>query len=316
MDKEMIVLQQVQIGKTELFVNPIGLGANAVGGHNIYPNIDEEVSKELVRKAISLGMNFIDTAYYYGWGRSEELIGEVIKESGSRQQVVIATKVGPKKVNEQRVIDNHPTFLKVEVEKSLKRLQTDYIDLIYIHFPDQDTPKDEAIGALAQLKQEGKVRAIGVSNFTLEQLKEANKNGYVDVYQGEYNLLSRQAEQTLFPYLKEHQISFVPYYPLAAGLLTGKFNKDTPLPAFRKRLAYFKEETYLSNIEKVEQLKKLAHLKEVEVAQLVLAWYLTRPQIQAIIPGAKRVEQIEQNLKTLDVTLSEEEIRQIDQLFL
>lgn len=315
MMKELNDMKHVQMGKTELVVNPIGLGANAVGGHNIYPNIDEEVSKELVRRAISLGMNFIDTAYYYGLGRSEELIGEVLKESGIRQNVVIATKVGPKIVNQQRVMDNTPAFLKAEVEKSLKRLQTDYIDLIYIHFPDQDTPKDEAVGALAELKQEGKVRAIGVSNFTLDQLKEANQDGYVDVYQGEYNLLSRSAEQNLFPYLREHHISFVPYYPLASGLLTGKFSKDTPVSDYRKRLAYFKEEAYIQNIEKVEQLRELAKSKEVEVAHLVLAWYLTRPEIDAIIPGAKRVEQIQQNLKTLEVTLTEEEIRQIDQLF-
>src|SRR5690606_10232489 len=119
-----------------------------------------------------------------------------------------------------------PHFLKEEVEKSLKRLQTDYIDLYYIHRPDKTTPKYEAVGALKQLKEEGKIRAIGVSNFSLEQLKEANQDGYVDVVQDEYNLLSRDAEKELLPYTIENGISFIPYFPLASGLLTGKYDKD------------------------------------------------------------------------------------------
>ena len=184
-------------------MNPIGLGTNAVGGHNLYPNLDEEAGKELVRAAINNGVNFLDTAFIYGPGRSEELVGEVIKETGKRSDVILATKGAHKFVGQDVVIDNSPHFLKQAVEESLNRLQTDYIDLFYIHFPDNDTPKDEAVGALKQLKDEGKIRAIGVSNFSIEQLKEANKDGYVDVYQGEYNLLQRSAEKELLPYTAE-----------------------------------------------------------------------------------------------------------------
>src|SRR5690606_20779714 len=128
-------------------------------------------------------------------------------------------------VGDERIIDNSPEFLRDTVEASLKRLQTDYIDLFYIHSPDAKTPKYEAVGALKELKDEGKIRAIGVSNFSLAQLKEANQDGYVDVLQGHYNLLNRNAEQEYFPYTIENQISFIPYFPFASGLLAGKYTK-------------------------------------------------------------------------------------------
>src|SRR5262245_36058448 len=136
--------KQTQIGKTDLYVNPIGLGTNAVGGHNLFPNLDEEAGRELVRAGLANGINFIDTAFIYGIGRSEEIIGEVVKERGNRSEVVIASKAAHKFVGKDIVLDNSPAFLKQSVEDSLKLLQTDYIDLFYIHFPDNDTPKDEA----------------------------------------------------------------------------------------------------------------------------------------------------------------------------
>lgn len=157
--------EKVQIGKSELYVNPIGLGTNAVGGHNLYPNLNEEVGKDLVHKALDNGINLLDTAFIYGPKRSEELIGEVLKERGNREEAVIATKGAHKIVGDEVLLDNSPAFLKQSVEDSLKRLQTDYIDLYYIHFPDKNTPKDEAVGALKELKDEGKIRSIGVSNF-------------------------------------------------------------------------------------------------------------------------------------------------------
>lgn len=200
------MVKKVQLGQTELYVNPIGFGANAVGGHNLYPNLNEEEGPDLVRTALQQGVNFIDTAFIYGPKRSEELIGEVVKEQGNRAETIIATKKFAHVLNqENKKFNNHPTFLKTAVDEALGRLQTDYIDLFYIHFPDNDTPKDEAVGALKELKDAGKIRAIGVSNFSLRQLQEANKDGYVDVVQGEYNLLLRDAEHELFPYLKEQR---------------------------------------------------------------------------------------------------------------
>lgn len=307
--------KQTQLGKTELFVNQIGLGTNAVGGHNLYPNLDEEAGKELVRAAINNGINFIDTAFIYGPGRSEELVGEVIKESGKRSDIILATKGAQRTVGETTIFDNSPTFLKQTVEDSLTRLQTDYIDLFYIHFPDENTPKDEAIGALKQLKDEGKIRAIGVSNFSIEQLKEANKDGYVDVYQGGYNLIDRSAEKELLPYTAAHRISFVPYFPLASGLLAGKYTNDMTFNDLRSGMPHLLGEAFAKNLEKVEQLRKIADAKQTDVAHLVLAWYLTRDSIDVVIPGAKRAEQVLDNLKTVDVQLTEEEIQEIDRTF-
>ncbi|TWE01771.1 aryl-alcohol dehydrogenase-like predicted oxidoreductase [Neobacillus bataviensis] len=304
---------QVRIGKTDLYVNPIGLGTNAVGGHNLFPNLDEEAGRELVRNGLANGINFLDTAFIYGPKRSEEIIGEVVKENGSRSEIVIASKAAHKFVGKDIVIDNSPAFLKQAVEESLQRLQTDYIDLFYIHFPDQDTPKDEAVGALKQLKDEGKIRAIGVSNFSIEQLKEANKDGYVDVYQGEYNLLNREAERELFPYVNNNRISFIPYFPLASGLLTGKYDKNTNLE--EKRGKFFKKEFFEDTLERVERIRKIANAKGAEVTHIVLAWYLTREAIDVIIPGAKRAEQVLHNLKTLEIQLTNDEIKEIDQIF-
>ncbi|TKI55449.1 aldo/keto reductase [Brevibacillus antibioticus] len=307
--------KQTRIGKTELVVNPIGLGASAVGGHNICPNVNEEVGKDLVRAAFNHGANFFDTAFFYGTGRSEELVGEVIKEAGKRHELILATKGGLTPVGNDVVMDNSPDHLKQAVEDSLKRLQTDYIDLFYIHAPDQDTPKDEAIGVLKQLKDEGKIRAIGVSNFSLEQLKEANKDGYVDVLQGNYNLLQREAEHEFFPYTTDNNISFIPYFPLASGLLAGKYNKDMTFNDLRKNMPHFQGDKFQKNLEKVEQLRKMANVKNAEVAHVALAWYLTQDSIDVVIPGAKSAEQVLDNLKTVDVYLTEEEINEIDRIF-
>ncbi|RFU64052.1 aldo/keto reductase [Bacillus sp. V59.32b] len=307
--------EKTRIGKTDLYVNPIGLGTNAVGGHNIYPNLNEETGKDVIRTAIDHGINFLDTAFIYGPERSEELIGEVMKEKGKRDEIVIATKGAHKFVDGEVVLDNSPAFLKEAVEGSLKRLQTDYIDLFYIHFPDEGTPKDEAVGALKRLKDEGKIKAIGVSNFSIDQLKEANKDGYVDVLQSEYNLFKREVEQEILPYTAQNNISFIPYFPLAAGLLGGKYNKETKFEDGRAKDPLFQGKAFVRNLEKVEQVREIAGAKHAEVAHVVLAWYLTRPSIDVLIPGAKRPEQVTNNLKTLDVQLTNEEIEKISRIF-
>lgn len=307
--------EQNRIGKTDLRVTPIGLGANAVGGHNLFPNLNDETGRDVVRTALHNGINFIDTAFIYGPERSEELIGEVLKETGLRQQTVIATKAAHKFVDGAVVKDNSPAFLKASVDQALKRLQTDYIDLFYIHFPDDETPKDEAVGALKELKDAGKIRAIGVSNFNIGQLEEANKDGYVDVLQSEYNLLRRGAEQDTLPYTAEHQISFIPYFPLASGLLSGAYTPDQQFVDGRARNPLFQGDAYLRNLEKVERVREIASAKNAEVSHVILAWYLTRDSIDALIPGAKRPDQVATNLKALQVRLTSEEVEQIDRIF-
>jgi myo-inositol catabolism protein IolS len=311
----LIMANKITLGKTNLQVLPLGLGANAVGGHNLFPGLNDETGRNIVRSALDHGINFIDSAFIYGPGRSEELIGEVLKERGGRDNVVIATKGAHVITGDKITLDNSPAFLRQSVEDSLKRLQTDYIDLYYIHFPDESTPKDEAVGELKKLKDEGKIRAIGVSNFSIDQLKEANKDGHVDVLQSHYNLLHRDAEQDLLPYTQEHGISFVPYFPLASGLLGGKYKQGDTFSDIRKNDPLFQGETFAKNLEKVDKVRQIANAKGVEVAHVVLAWYLTVPSIDALIPGAKRPEQIVSNLETLKVQLTPEEIKTIDSIF-
>lgn len=306
--------KEVTLGKSDVKVFPIALGTNAVGGHNLYPNLDEEQGKEVVRKAIDHGITLLDTAYIYGPERSEELVGEVVKEY-PREQVKIATKGSHYFDEEDNVQQNNdPEFIKQQVENSLKRLQTDYIDLYYIHFPDDNTPKDKAVAALQELKEEGKIKAIGVSNFTLDQLKEANKDGYVDVVQLEYNLLHRENEDVM-QYAAENQITFVSYFPLASGILAGKYDEDTTFDDHRATRRDFKPEVFKDNVRRVNQLKDIAETHQTSIANIVLAFYLTRPALDVVIPGAKRAEQVIENIDAANVELSQDEINQIDALF-
>lgn len=307
--------QNVRIGKTEVYSTPLGLGANAVGGHNLFPNLKDDTGKEIVRTALASGITLLDTAFAYGMGRSEELIGEVLQEF-DRNQITIATKAAHDPAN-GGAFNNTPEFLIRSVDEALKRLQTDYIDIFYIHFPDETTPKNEAVAALQTLKEAGKINAIGVSNFTLEQIKEANQDGYVDIIEDEYSLIHREAEIELFPYLKEHQISFVPYFPLASGLLTGKYDRNVTFPPedLRSKKPDFQGEQFKAIIDKVSQLKLIAADYNASVAAIVLAWYIKNPFVDVVIPGAKRPEQVNSNVKALDIHLTAEDYHRIDQLF-
>ncbi|MGH1647015.1 aldo/keto reductase [Enterococcus gilvus] len=310
-------MTDVRIGKSRVYASDLGLGTNAVGGHNLFPNLNDETGKKVIRTAINSGITLLDTAYAYGYGRSEELIGEVLQEPEfDRSRIIIATKAAHDPENNY-AFNNSPQFLKQSVEDALKRLQTEYIDIFYIHFPDEATPKNEAIAALHELKEEGKIRAIGVSNFSLEQLKEANQEGYVDVVEEQFNLIHREHEKDLFPYLKENRISFVPYFPLASGLLTGKYKKEDRFDASDRRSQRpdFTGERFEKIVGKVDQLKPIAKNYDATVAQLILAWYMKHPQISVIIPGAKQPEQVEANAKAVDIRLTTEDFDTIDHLF-
>ncbi|MEG0372299.1 MAG: aldo/keto reductase [Enterococcus sp.] len=310
-------MSEVRIGKSQVYASALGLGANAVGGHNLYPNLADENGKEVVRAALNNGITLLDTAYSYGRGRSEELIGEVLQEPEfDRSRVIVATKAAHDP-NRGGKFNNSPEFLKDAVEAALKRLQTDYIDIFYIHFPDETTPKNEAVAALHELKEAGKIRAIGVSNFSLEQLKEANQDGYVDIVEDRFSLIHREVEKDLFPYLKENHISFVPYFPLASGLLTGKYNKEANFEDsdLRSKNPDFKGERFKEIVTKVDHLKPIANTYDATVAQLVLAWYMKHPQIDVVIPGAKQSEQVEANAKAVDIRLTQPDFEQINTLF-
>ncbi|GAT90541.1 aldo/keto reductase [Apilactobacillus kunkeei] len=306
----------VKIGKSNVESTPLGLGTNAVGGNNLFPNLKDETGIQIVKTGLDSGITLLDTAFAYGMGHSEELIGQAIK-GYDRSKFVIATKAAQDTSDGDVTINNNPQFLKKSVDDALKRLQTDYIDIFYIHFPDDQTPKDEAVAALNEMKQEGKIKAIGVSNFSLDQIKEANKDGLVDVVEDQYSLLHRDAETELFDYLRENNISFVPFFPLASGLLTGKYSEvvDFPENDIRHGNPDFTGERFEKIVEKVNNLKPLADKHGITTAQLVLAWYIKNPDVTVVIPGAKRPEQVQSNANALNVSLSDEEYAQIDNDF-
>lgn len=305
----------VELGKSGIKVHPIALGTNFVGGYNLYGDVNEEEGKQTVRDALDAGVMMLDTAFIYGPRRSEELIGEVLKEY-KREDIVIATKAAQRELdNGDMVIDNSPDFLKQAVDDALDRLQIKYIDLFYIHKPDEDTPKDEAVEALYEMKEQGKIKAIGVSNFTVEQLAEANKNNHVDVIQNEYNLFSREAEDEMLDYTSANKITFIPFFPLAAGLLAGKYDENTEFADLRSNLPFYQEDQFKDNLKKVEKLKELAKKYDEDTAQIVLAFYLTRPSLDVIIPGAKKGGQIKANMRAADIELDPEDVEYIDEIF-
>lgn len=315
----MILLEKIQIGKTDLRVLPLGLGTNKIGGYNLFPNLDDETGKKVVQTAIDHDVEMIDTAYMYGLGHSEELIGEVLQHN-DRDKVILASKAAQQVAEDGTVsLNNTPEFLTKSVDEALKRLQTDYLDIFYIHFPDQETPKAEAVGALQRLREAGKLRAIGVSNFSLAQVKEANADGYVDLVENQYNLLQQDATNELVPYLNEKNISFVPYEPFAAALLTGRYSLEN-LPHFeegdhRLKIELYEPDQLKKNVAKVDQLKPIAARYDATVAQLVLAWYLKNPKIGPVIPGARTPEQLLSNVKAYDVQLSDADYEAVAKIF-
>ena len=303
----------VKLGRTDLLIHPIGLGANKIAAAD--PETNTEYGGDVLLSAINKGLNFIDTAFMYGMGTSETIIGKTLKEHNLRNNVVIATKGAHEVTEAGMVLNNNPGFLTEQVENSLRRLQTDHIDLYYIHFPDEATPKAEAVGALQRLKEQGKIRAIGVSNFNLEQLKEGNANGCIDVVQDEYNLLNQSAEESLFPYCREQGISFIPYFPFASGLLAGKYTETSVLSEKQQQRPQFQGDTYLDILKRVDLIRPLAVKHHTGLQNIVLAYYLTKDVVDAVIPGARNRQQVLENLEAAEVRLDAADIALIQQAF-
>lgn len=286
----------------------LGIGTNKVGGHNLFDNLKDQDGFDVVKEALDSGIAMIDTAYMYGLGRSEEIIGQVIKNY-PRENFKIATKAAQDPDN-NLTINNDPIFLEKSVNDALSRLQTDYIDIFYIHFPDDKTPKDKAVAALNELKKAGKIRAIGLSNFSLEQIKEANKNNQVDYVEDHYNLIQRHVEREIWPYLKENDIKFVPYFPLASGLLTGKYTIDDA-----DKFKHLNREQFEKIIQILKGIDVIANKHGATVTQIILAWYIKNSEISAVIPGARVPSQVANNVATLKIDLSTDEYQEIDNAF-
>lgn len=308
-------MKKRKLGNSDIEITEIGLGTNYIGGHNLYESVDETAGIQIIEQALDLGINFIDTADSYGMGRSEELVGKAL--GSKKYQVVIATKGGITfDGSTQTGSSNDPAYLRKALEASLKRLDRDYIDLYYIHKFDGKTPPEDAYGALMKFKEAGLIRAGGISNFELPQLKAALSAGPIAAVQSRYNLFQREVEAELLPFCVKHQIPFIPWGPLAFGLLGGQYPRDFKLPEndWRHRSGIFDPDGFSDRMDVVETLKLLAEKKKASLPQLAIGWLLSQPIIGSVIAGAKRPEQVKQNTGASFLKLSKEEIARIDAL--
>jgi myo-inositol catabolism protein IolS len=304
-------MEYTTLKKTDMRISKIGVGTNKIGGHNIFKGLDENEGKAFLIEAINLGMNFIDTADIYGPARSEELIGIALQNSGiKREDLVIATKGGVEwnipGGGTRR--NNKPEYFRSAVENSLKRLRTDYIDLYYLHWPDNETPFSESIGELARLKEEGKIRSIGVSNLPIEQLREATQVTEIAAAQSDYNMFDRVVEKDVLPFCVQNEISFIPCYPLASGLLGGHYKVGDPIP---KGLT---KEVFHQRLEVVEKLKTVAENKEVTLSNLALAWLLAQEGVDSVIPGGRHPGHAQGTAKAAEVKLSQGDLDLIQKI--
>lgn len=300
------------LGRSGVRVSAIGLGGNQFGG-----KVDNDGTARIVHHAMDQGVNFIDTSDNYSRGKSEEALGLALK--GRWERIVLATKFrtamgdGP---NDKGASRYH---LMSAVEASLRRLQTDHIDLYQVHSWDQDTPIDEMMRGLDDLVSSGKVRYIGASNFLAWQMCRANDiaehygwASFVTV-QPHYHMLERDIERELIPYCKMFNIGILPYFPLAGGFLTGKYVEGQPPPAGSRGEVspyvqrYFKPENYA----KVRTLSAWAEARGHTVSELAIAWLLGQPQITSVIAGTTKVEQLDDNIKAGDWKLTADELAEV-----
>ena len=305
-----------KLGNSGIQVSRLGLGTNNFGWRN-----DEESAIAVVNQALELGINFIDTADIYGRGKSEEFIGQAIK--GRRSQVIVATKFGYKIGKGPNDKGASRAYIIRSVEASLRRLQTDYIDLYQIHVPDPLTPVAETMRTLDDLVRSGKVRYIGCSNFAAWQLCEAlwvsrseHLNPLISV-QPRYNLLDRQIESELVPCCQAYDIGIIPWGPLIGGFLTGKYRQGEPAPAdsrLSQPLPLYDKIMTDENWQKLAKLEAFATQREHTVGELAIAWLLAKPCVSTVIAGARKPEQLTANVTALEWELSAAEVSEVDDI--
>src|ERR1700748_465508 len=308
-------MQIRNLGGSGLRVSAVGLGCNNFGQRT-----DLETSRKVIHKAIDLGITLFDTADIYAdRGASERVLGGV--RGARRKNIVLATKFSKPMSNDGTKQGASRRYIMSAVEASLKRLKTDYIDLYQQHDFDPLTPIEETLRALDDLVQQGKVRYIGNSNFPAWRLAEAeftarqsNLNRFVSC-QDEYSLVVRDIEKDLLPAAAEYNLGLLPLFPLASGLLTGKYRRGAAAPAdtrFAKAPALRDRYVTPRNEDIVEKLQAFAKQRGHSMLELAFSWLASRPQVSSVIAGATRVEQVEQNVKAIDWALSAEELAEID----
>jgi len=305
-----------KIGRSDLDVSVIGLGCNNFG---FVADMGVEASRKVIDKAIDSGINFFDTSDSYG--TSEDILGEVLGER--RKKIVLATKFGSKRNALGEKSGASRGYILAEAEESLRRLRTDYIDLYQIHYPDPNTPIEETLRALDDLVKSGKVRYIGCSNFSAGQLQEAESTAAEHSLktfissQDEYSLIVRDLEREQLPVIEKYGLSELPYFPLASGLLTGKYKKGHAAPKgtrLGEKQALADKYHSEANLEKVELLRKFAEDRGHTLLKLAFSWLLSHQPVASVIAGATKPEQIEANAKAGDWELKTDELMQIDEI--
>ena len=301
---------------TDLNCSRIGLGTWAIGGWS-WGGTDESDAIATIRRAIDLGITFIDTAPVYGFGRSEEFVGKALADSGRRDDVVIATKVGLEWRGGEILRNSSPARIRAEIDDSLRRLRIDVIDLYQVHWPDSNTPIDETADALADLKRRGKIRAIGVSNYSPEQMDAFRRAAPLNSSQPPYNLFEREIEADVLPYCRSHRITTIAYGALCRGLLSGRMEPDTTFPEddIRHIDPKFRQPRFGRYIKAVERLDALAQARfGKRVIHLAIRWLLDQPGIGIALWGARRPKQLDPVDELFGWTIDGETAREIDSI--
>jgi aryl-alcohol dehydrogenase-like predicted oxidoreductase len=308
------------LGRTGIRVSPLCLGAMMFGGKTSPAD-----SAAIIDRALDAGINFIDTANVYNQGRSEEAVGEALQRNGRRSQVILATKVHGRMGDDPNAMGNTRRHIIEQCEASLRRLKTDWIDLYQVHRPQPDVPIDETLRALDDLVRSGKVRYIGSSTFAAWQLveslwvaKEYGLERFV-CEQPPYNLLDRRIERELLPMAQSYGFGIIPWSPLAGGLLTGKYRRNAPPPEDSRYANLDANPLYRRRMndaiwDVVEPLESLAREKGTTISRLALAWCIHQPGVTSPIIGPRTMEQLEDNLGALEVTITDEDRKAIDRI--
>ncbi|QDV49516.1 aldo/keto reductase [Gimesia fumaroli] len=306
-------MQKQKLGKSNLEVSALGLGCMGLSFGYGEP-VEEQAGISLIRTAVDLGINFFDTAEVYGAFTNEELVGKAL--APVRDQVVIATKFGFA-IDEQGVqtgLDSRPEHIKDVVEASLKRLQTDHIDLLYQHRVDPNVPIEDVAGTVKELIQAGKVKHFGLSEAGVDVIRRAHTVQPVTALQSEYSLWWREPEGVIFPTLEELGIGFVPFSPLGKGFLTGKIDESTTFDSsdFRNKVPRFAPENRKANLALIALLDRIATRNNATMAQIALAWILAQKPWIVPIPGTTKVHRLEENIASAEITLSESDLAEIE----